>query len=106
MIVMHDFLLVVSALAVVALVGIGLAGLVREWTPPWGRPALRPRLWGLGTLLVGVGLAGYVFRDPLYGEHGGFGPVAVAGWAVLVAGLGLQGLGLRPGRTAATKSSS
>lgn len=99
MIDMHDFLLVTSALAAAAMAAIGIAGLVREWTPPWGRKVLRPKLWGFGTLLTGAGLGLYTLLGPLNGQpSGSFGPIPVLGWVVFVAGLGIQSLGLRPGR--------
>ena len=107
---MHAFLVVATALVVTVLATIGLAGIVKEWAPPWGRAVLRPRLWGAGALLAAVGMGVFSFLGPLDGPHGSFGPLPWVGWVAFMGGLVLQHLGLRPGRThapaATTKTAS
>ncbi|MFJ1905845.1 hypothetical protein [Streptomyces sp. NPDC088156] len=79
----------------------GIAAVTREWVPPLGRSlVLRPRLWGAGALMSALGLSLFVFLGPL--APGGRAVnfyVPLAGMAVNFAGLGVQSLARRPGRT-------
>lgn len=95
-----------------AMVGIGVvcvtitgatggAAVTREWVPPLGRRlVLRPRLWGAGALMSAVGLGLFTFLGPLAIDRPTVHfSIPLAGMAVNLAGLGLQTLARRPGRT-------
>ncbi|MEU6771213.1 hypothetical protein [Streptomyces sp. NPDC046759] len=97
MTVMHMFLVVANGVAMGLLGVFGIAGIATGWVAPWGRGrVLRPRLWGSGSLLSGVGGAFFVFLGPLAaGRHT---VLPWLGWVAFMVGLGLQMLAQRPGR--------
>ncbi|MEU5093219.1 hypothetical protein [Streptomyces sp. NPDC020996] len=107
---MDLFLRVAMAAAVTGLAAIGVAGVVRGWTPPWGgRRVLRPKLWGYGSLLAAAGMALFAFLGPLQEPRPSLYALPVIGWCGFMGGLFLQNLSLRPGRRggdATTKTSS
>ena len=87
----------VACLSVMAVMG--LAAVLRGWTPPYGGQVLRPRLWGTGVLLSAFGLGVFMFLGPLgSGRPGQHFYVALAGMATNFVGLGLQTLARRIGR--------
>ncbi|MDN0195531.1 hypothetical protein [Streptomyces sp. S.PNR 29] len=61
---------------------------------------LRPRLWGYGTLVAEAGIGTFLFTGPLQAPDIRHMPIAAAGMAVFFAGLCVQVLARRPGRTA------
>ncbi|MFD9392876.1 hypothetical protein ACFWBB_19820 [Streptomyces sp. NPDC060000] len=89
------------AVCVTVMAVLGIAAVTLEWVPPFGRSrVLRPRLWGAGALMSALGLSLFVFLGPL--APGGTAVnfyVPLAGMAVNLAGLGVQSLARRPGRT-------
>jgi hypothetical protein len=100
---MHMYLVVASAVALLLLAVFGVASVTTGWVVPWGRPrVLRPRLWGTGCLVCAVGGAVFLYLGPLAGAHG---DLPWIGWIAFMAGLGLQMLAQRPGRSA-TKTAS
>jgi hypothetical protein len=97
----------VACLSVMAVMG--LAAVVRGWTPRLGRPVLRPRLWGTGVLLSAFGLGVFMFLGPLGSARPGqHSYVPLAGMATNFVGLGLQTLARRTDRVPPlpTKSAS
>ncbi|MDX3801955.1 hypothetical protein [Streptomyces sp. AK04-3B] len=98
---MYWALVGVGVVCVTIMGAMGVAGVTREWVPPLGRRrVLRPRLWGTGALMSAGGLGLFMFLGPLATDR----PVVnfyipLAGMAVNLAGLGLQTLARRPGRT-------
>ncbi|MFD5794151.1 hypothetical protein ACFWIO_11540 [Streptomyces diastatochromogenes] len=100
---MHMFLVVAGAAAAALLVASGVAAITTGWVMPIGRHRiLRPRLWGYGCLVCAVGSSLFLFMGPLARAYG---LLALTGWFVFMAGLGLQWLAQRPGRDA-TKTAS
>ncbi|WP_062641237.1 hypothetical protein [Streptomyces maremycinicus] len=106
--------LVVTAVVCVTLMAVvGIAAVAREWVPPFGRRrVLRPRLWGAGALMSALGLGLFMFLGPMASHDLAVDLyVPPAGMAVNLAGLAVQALAQRPGRTprlppATTKSAS
>ncbi|MET7456434.1 hypothetical protein ABZT03_32040 [Streptomyces sp. NPDC005574] len=99
---MHLTLVVLGALLLTVLAAGGVAGVAGR-VPPWrARRVARPRLWGYGMVLSAAGGAVFLFAGPLDGPHGSFGAAPVVGWVAFMAGLALQMLGERPGRTTRT----
>ncbi|MEU6218178.1 hypothetical protein ABZ845_11770 [Streptomyces sp. NPDC047022] len=99
---MHMYMVGAAVTAVALMVGIGVAGITTGWVPPWARRrVLRPKLTGCGALTGGIGMAMYLFLGPWggYPSDGLRGAVAWCGWGLFMAGLLLQLLGRRPGRT-------
>ncbi|MFI5962549.1 hypothetical protein ACIA8J_10315 [Streptomyces asoensis] len=98
---MYWLLVGTGAVCVTVMGALGLAGVTRGWVPPLGRgTVLRPRLWGAGALMSAAGLGSFMFLGPL--ASGGLDVnfyVPLIGMAVNFAGLGLQTLARRPGRT-------
>lgn len=86
---------------VTVMAALGLAAVTREWMPPLRRGSVpRPRLWGTGALMSAGGLSLFVFLGPLApGGPAVHFYVPLAGMAVNLAGLGVQSLARRPGRT-------
>ncbi|MEU4926566.1 hypothetical protein AB0G54_08680 [Streptomyces yokosukanensis] len=77
---------------------------VTEWVPPFARRrVLRPRLWGYGTLVSAVGFALFMFLGPL--ADAGLDVLPATGWCLWMAGMAVQYLGRRPGRTATRTAS-
>ncbi|MFF4487246.1 hypothetical protein ACFY0F_12240 [Streptomyces sp. NPDC001544] len=102
---MHIYLVVAAALAVGLLAAAGIAAVARDWVVPWGRGRIvRPRLWGYGALLGAVGTALFLFLGPLADAEPR--PLPVVGQLMLMAGLLLQYLAQRPGRTSAPPPTS
>ncbi|MGW2045382.1 hypothetical protein ACWCPF_09365 [Streptomyces sp. NPDC001858] len=88
------------ATAVVCVTGMavgGLAAVTREWVPPFGRRrVLRPKLWGIGTLMSALGLSLFMFLGPLASAPSAVNYfIPLAGMAVNFAGLGVQMLAQR-----------
>ncbi|MCX4883357.1 hypothetical protein [Streptomyces sp. NBC_00847] len=98
---MHTYLVVAGAPAVTLVAAGGIAALTTGWVMPWRRSrVLRPRLWGYGSLICAVGGGLYMFVGPFSGPPAGVrGDVAWCGWVAFMAGLGVQFLAQRPGRT-------
>jgi hypothetical protein len=98
---MHIYLMVAGALVMTLVAAIGIAALTIGWVPPWGRSrVLRPRLWGYGSLICAVGGGLFMFLGQFSGPPLGVrGVVAWCGWVAFMAGLGVQFLAQRPGRT-------
>lgn len=100
---MDMYLMVAGALATTVMAAAGVAALATGWVVPWGRTrTLRPRLWGYGSLVCAVGAALFMFLGPFTGPpppQGVRGVVAWCGWVGFMAGLGIQVLARRPGRT-------
>ncbi|MFI1923194.1 MULTISPECIES: hypothetical protein [unclassified Streptomyces] len=94
--------LVVTAVACVTVMAVvGIAAVTREWVPPFGRRrVLRPRLWGAGALMSALGLGLFMFLGPMASHDLKVNLyVPPVGMAVNLAGLGVQALAQRPGRT-------
>jgi hypothetical protein len=98
---MHIYMAVAGALITVLMAAGGIAALTTGWVMPWRRSrVLRPRLWGFGWLICAVGWGLFMFLGPFVGPPAGLrGVVAWCGWAAFMAGLGVQVLSQRPGRT-------
>ncbi|MHC3473467.1 hypothetical protein ACYF6T_32895 [Streptomyces sp. 7R007] len=104
---MDSFLRAAVGVCVIVLAAGGVAAVVRDWTPPWGRTVVRPRLWGYGSLLGAVGMTLFAFLGPLHTPRPAFGILPVLGWVAFMAGLFVQSRGLRAGRrTPTTKTSA
>ncbi|MCX5267002.1 hypothetical protein [Streptomyces sp. NBC_00199] len=91
----------IGVVCVTIMGAMGVAAVTREWVPPRGRRlVLRPRLWGAGALMSAVGLSLFMFLGPLAADRSAVNfYIPPAGMAVNMAGLGLQTLARRPGRT-------
>ncbi|MGW1005132.1 hypothetical protein [Streptomyces sp. NPDC002520] len=102
---MHMYLVVGAWLLTAVFAAGGIAGIVREWVPPWlRRRVVRPRLWGYGTLVMTLGVSLLLLLGPF--EGAGFGAVSFFGYCGLVlAGGIMQALSQRPGE-GPTKSAS
>ncbi|WP_225838942.1 hypothetical protein [Streptomyces sp. NK08204] len=104
---MHMLMIVASVLIVALMAGFGLAAVTTGWVIPLGRHrVLRPRLWGYGQLAGAVGISLWMFLGTI--PHR-FDALPLIGWLMFMAGLGVQMLAQRPGRTprtGATKSAS
>lgn len=96
-VIMGFCLLVVTVIAVG-----GVAAITTGWVVPWGRPrVLRPKLWGIGSLVTAVGAAVWTFLGPTVGPpHAPSAYVAWAGWILFMVGLLIQHRSQRPGRAA------
>jgi len=106
---MQWILVIIGAACVSVMAVMGLAAVLRGWTPQSGRQVLRPRLWGTGVLLSAFGLGVFMFLGPLGSARPGqHFYVPLAGMATNFVGLGLQTLARRPGRVPPlpTKSAS
>ncbi|MGI5457729.1 hypothetical protein ACQEWB_32065 [Streptomyces sp. CA-249302] len=98
---MHIYLVVAGTLVMSLMGALGIAALTTGWVIPWRRSkVLRPRLWGYGALMCVVGGSLFMFLGPFSGPPIGVrGGVAWCGWVAFMAGLGVQYLAERPGRT-------
>ncbi|MEV1063249.1 hypothetical protein [Streptomyces sp. NPDC050263] len=98
---MYGALVGTMVVCVTVMAALGIAAVTREWMPPLRRRSvLRPRLWGIGALMSALGLSLFVFLGPL--APGGPAVnffIPLVGMAVNLAGLGVQSLARRPGRT-------
>jgi len=95
-----DWIKVAGALAVAALGGLGVVTLVTGWVAPWGRSrVLRPKLWGLGSVISAAGMGVFMFTGPFHGlPDPALYPYAITGWLVFFVGLAFQWRAQRPGR--------
>jgi hypothetical protein len=100
----------VAAAAVVAGAAAGVAAIATGWVPPWGgHRIMRPKLWGYGTLVSAVGLAGYMFLGPMNQAPFAHVSIAAMGFGLWLAGAATQMSARRPARprdAAATKNAS
>ncbi|MER5196186.1 hypothetical protein ACWD3J_42480 [Streptomyces sp. NPDC002755] len=98
---LHWSLVVTAVVCVTVMAVVGIAAVTREWVPPFGRRrVLRPRLWGVGALMSALGLGLFMFLGPMASHDLAVNLyVPPAGMAVNLAGLGVQTLAQRPGRT-------
>jgi hypothetical protein len=94
---MHMYLVAADVLLVALMVGSGLAGITRGWVIPFGRHRiLRPKLWGYGQLMGAFGFSLWMFLGVLPTR---FDLLALSGWFIFMASLGVTALAQRPGRT-------
>ncbi|MCX4764739.1 hypothetical protein OG562_27975 [Streptomyces sp. NBC_01275] len=98
---LHWTLVITAVVCVTASTAVGVAAVTREWVPPFGRVlVLRPRLWGTGVLMSALGLSLFMFLGPLGSDDLAVNfYVPLVGMAVNFAGLAVQALARRPGRT-------
>ncbi|MFJ7074994.1 hypothetical protein [Streptomyces sp. NPDC098781] len=88
---MHWIITATGVLAVSAGVMAGLAAIVAGWVPPWGRREVtRPTLWGYGTVVAAVGMAGFMFLGPLGTRPFAHMQLGTAGLAAFLAGTVMQ----------------
>ncbi|WP_328479901.1 hypothetical protein OHS71_15110 [Streptomyces sp. NBC_00377] len=102
-----------GVVCVTIMAAFGIAAVTLEWVPPRSRGLVtRPRLWGAGALMSALGIGVFLFLGPLAPEGRTVDfYVPPAGMALNLAGLGVQALARRPGRTpglppASTKTAS
>ncbi|MET8125536.1 hypothetical protein ABZV67_42670 [Streptomyces sp. NPDC005065] len=67
--------------------------------PLAGHAAVRPKLWGYGTLVSAVGISGFKFPGPFNDAPLAHRPLAVTGFVLWLAGMVAQMVVQRPGRT-------